>query len=572
MSAPAESWDRAAEPESESAPVHARPDTADAPALDATSDSITVAGWTMVSRVTGVAKIVAIGAVLGPTFLGNTFQFTNSLPNLIYYGLLAGSLFSSLLVPALVSHIDAHDRRASERVAGGFLGLTLLALAVATPVALAFGPAILRMASLGGESSVGAQQEHVGRLLILMFAPQLFLYAVVGTASASMNAHRRFALAAAAPALENIGLIAVLAATAVAYPTRTDIGTVPTGMLVLLGVGSTAAVALHASAQWWGAHRAGVTLRPRRGWRDPEVRVVVRRALPSLAQAGLVAVQVMTLLALADRVPGGVTAFQISLNFYFLAVAIGATPVALSLLPRLSRMHALRSDTEFRDTLVRGFSLGFFIAIPAAVAYLALARPLARAMSVGRMNTPDGVELIAGSLAALSVAVVAQTVFMIATYASYARLDTRSPLRAMVVQAVACIGLAGFALLVHGAAVLLVLGAAFSISILLAALHLTRRLRADLVAGTARLAPSASRIAVGAVAMVGPAVLTAALVRHVADSPLAAALSIIAAAAVGFAVFIAVQVALRTPEVAWLGGAFGQLRSRARGTLRTEHV
>ena len=36
--------------------------------------------------------------MLGPTFFGNTYQFMNSLPNLVYYGFLAGSLFPSLLM------------------------------------------------------------------------------------------------------------------------------------------------------------------------------------------------------------------------------------------------------------------------------------------------------------------------------------------------------------------------------------------------------------------------------------------------------------------------------------------
>src|SRR6266567_9541993 len=112
-------------------------------AVAAARDSMTVAAWTIVSRVTGVIRFAVIGAVLGPTFFGNTYQFTNSLPNLVYYGFLAGSLFSSLLVPALVGHVDKGDRRGSERVAGGFLGMTLLALVVATPLMVAFGPTVL---------------------------------------------------------------------------------------------------------------------------------------------------------------------------------------------------------------------------------------------------------------------------------------------------------------------------------------------------------------------------------------------------------------------------------------------
>ena len=66
---------------------------------------------------------------------------------------------------------------------------------------------------------MGAAQAHVGRLLILMFIPQIFCYGVVGTATAVMNSRQRFALAAGAPAIENLGTIAVLVATGVLYGT-----------------------------------------------------------------------------------------------------------------------------------------------------------------------------------------------------------------------------------------------------------------------------------------------------------------------------------------------------------------
>jgi putative peptidoglycan lipid II flippase len=527
----------------------------------AAGDSIAVASWTLVSRITGVVKIAAIGAVLGPTFFGNAYQFTNSLPNLIYFGLLAGSLFSSLLVPALVGHIDAGDRAASERVAGGFLGMTLVALVAAVPVAVLFGPTVLSLAASGAGSSATAQ-EQVGRWLILMFVPQLFLYGIVGAATAAMNAHRRFALAAAAPALENLGTIVVLAACAIVFGTGTSVDAVPTGELVLLGLGTTGAVALHAAAQWWGAKRVGVRLIPRAGWRDREVRVVVRRALPSMAQAGLVALQVMTLLVLANRVAGGVVAFQIALNFFFLAVALGATPVALSLLPRLSRMHAEGDAAGFRDTLVHGYALGLFVAIPAAIGYLGLALPVARAVSFGRMGTSAGVTLVAGALAALSIAVIAQTIFMIATYASYARKDTRSPLISMTLQALTCLGLASIALTVEGTAVLVVLGIAYSASIAVAALHLSLHLARELGPGHATLMSSLTKACAGAALMVIPAWLTAAAAYAWIKPPLGSRVGVLAAALVGMVIYFASQKALKTPELTWLSSGLDQLRQR----------
>ena len=540
---------------------------AEAPgAASAAGDSLTVAAGTMVSRITGLARFAVVGAVLGPTYAGNTYQFTNSVPNLIYYGFLAGTLFSSLLVPSLVRHVDVGDGRAVERVAGGFLGVTLAAMVAVTPLAITLAPLALNTAAVGGAQ---AAEVHVAHLLIMMVIPQMFLYGVVGTATAVMNSRGRFALAATAPTVENLGTIAVLLATAALYGTGQNITDLPTGEILLLGLGSTGAVALHAAIQWWGARRAGVALVPRLGWRDSEVLAVGRRAVPALGQAGLEAFQLLILLIAANRLPGGIVAFQIALSFYFLSNALGTAPVALSLLPRLSRMHAAGDTTGFRETLVRGLALGFFITIPAAVGYLVLAVPLARAVSFGQMDSAAGVAMVTQALAALSGAVIAQTAFMIGTYASYARKDTRSPLSSMMLQTAVCLALASLSLLVQGTAVLLMLGLAVSGSTALAACHLMAKIRRTLGGrgSIKELAPSLARFAVGAAIMAGPAWVTARAVSGWLGRPLGPRVGIIAAALVGVAVFVAVQALWRTPEVTWLSGGLSQMRRKASRTL-----
>ena len=533
-------------------------------AASAAGDSMIVAAWTIVSRFTGLIRFAVVGAVLGPTFFGNTYQFTNSLPNLVYYGFLAGSLFSGLLVPALVRHIDAGDKLASERVAGGFLGVTLVALLPGVPLAVVFGPLALKVAALGGPQAASAAEVHLARLRILMFVPQVFFYGVIGTSTAVMNSRKRFALAAGAPAVENLGTIAVLLAAAVFYGSSRGLANVPTGEILLLGLGSTAAVALHAATQWWGARRAGVVLVPRPGWRDPEVRAVVRRAVPALGQTGLYAIQTLALLTLSNRVPGGVVAFQIALNFYFLANTLATVAVSLSLLPRLSRMYLDGDEAAFHDTLVRGLALGFFVTIPAAVGYLVLDVPLARAISFGRMDSKAGFTMIAVALLPLSLAVTTQFAFRVLTNASYARKDTRSPLRSMVLQTVLCLSLSSLALLVHGPAVVLVLGIALSASLAVATWHLTaamwRRLGRQ---GSERLIPSLVRFVVGAAVMAGPAWLTANAVGDNLGRPFGPRTAVLAGAAAGIVVYLAVEALWRTPEVGWLVGGLAQMRGKA---------
>ena len=272
-----------------------------------------------------------------------------------------------------------------------------------------------------------------------MLLPQVVLYAVVACSLAVMNAHRRFALGAAAPAVENLGCIAVLVAAGLLFP-RTDSLDIPTGELLLLGLGTTAAVALHApcsgGVRGGGRHPApppglarrrgpgaGAPLatrarpgRPRRGAAPLRARRGQpgrrgRRGLPARAQ----------LLLPADR-PGRHTG--------------GAVPAAAALTAAPARRMAL-----FRDTAVRGLRFGLFVSAPAAVALAVLAPVLASAASFGRMLTDGGALLVAAGLVALAPGVVGETAFLVGTYSCYARGDTRSPLRAMGVKTGICLAI-----------------------------------------------------------------------------------------------------------------------------------
>ncbi len=533
----------------------------------AVSDSMSVAVWTIVSRVTGVLRGIAVAAVLGATYFANTYQFTNSLPNLIFYGLLAGSLFSSLLVPALVRHIDAGDRQSAARVAGGLLGVALLGTLAMVPLAALLTPLLLHLGSMGAASpSAAHSQAAVGAILVLLLLPQVPLYAVVGTSTAVMNAHRRFALAAAAPALENVGTIAVLGIVYFEFASAAQRGTVPMSLILLLGAGSTAAVLLHASVQWWGARRVGVTLRPRAGWRDPLVREVIKRAGPAGCQAALVALQMLALLVVADRIAGGVVAFQIAVNFYFLPIAVGATPVALSLVPRLSRMTGPGQAAEFRDTYHRGRSFAIFLIVPASVAYYVLAQPLAAAIAYGRFGNPGSVHLVAAALTGLAVGILGETLFMVATYACYARHDTTHPLRGMLIQTAVCA--VGIALSVHahGLALLTGLGLSLAAGALCAACYLQLHLRRELGRGGERIMPTVARAAIASALMAAGAWATARLVSHVLDAKGGRLAAMLAATLVGLVLYLAFQALMRAPEIAWIGAA---LRGRLNWTAAT---
>ena len=548
-----------AEPHSDLLPGVARTSPDHGEARGTARDSLLVAAGTALSRITGVVRVLIVGAVLGPTWFGNAYQVTNSLPNLIYYGFLAGSLVSSLLVPLLVRHLDiGHPDRAAA-ICGGFLGVVFAGATLLLPLAAWGLPLLLEVATVGGPEGT-ERQAALARVLVVMTVPQVYLYAVAGTGAAVLYSHRRFTLAAVAPAVENLAVIVVLILVAASYGvTRSDDGAVPLGELALLGLGSTGAVALHAALQWWGARRCGVRLRPRRGWRDPDVSQALRRAGHAVAQAGLLAAQMLALLLVASRVEGGAVALQIALNFYFLPVALIATPVGLALLPRLARLDQAGATVEFLETLLRGVMLALFVALPASAGYVAVAGPIAHVVGVGQMATSTGYDMIAAALTMLTLGLAGQTLFFICTQASYACGDTWTPLRSMALQAALCCGLCGAAVAgSDGPALVPLVGAAYAVASLVAGIHLLLRVVNRSALFLWRLVQSVTRALSGVVVMLLPVYAVTALSRDVAPGRAGWGLALIGGSLVGVLSFALAEALFHSPELSWLRHGVGR--------------
>lgn len=527
---------------------------------DQARNSTAVAAWTMVSRVTGFVRIAVIAAVLGPTYLGSLFLAINALPQLALQ-FLAGSLIGSLLIPTLTPGIDRGDAEATDEIAGGFLGAALLAFAAAAVVLIAAAPLILGVLTIGvADRGVASDQLRSGWLLMALTMPQLPLYATALVGGAVMNAHGRFRLAAAAPVAENIGVMTTLLAVALIYGTGSDIGSISDGELLLLGLGSTGAVVLHASVMVWGARRAGPSMVPRRGWRIPAVTVLLRRLRSSVGQTGLSALRFFSLLTAANTVPGGVVAFQLALNFLYLPVQVGAQPITLTMLPTLSRLHHAGDEQGFRDECTRGVALICFLTLPAAVAYLVLAGPLSDAMAFGAMSGTAGPALVAACLAGIALAVVGEAAFQLFTNASYARGDARSPFVATAAGTAITLACLPAALALDGSSALLAIGLAQSAGAGFSALYLRRRLDAGLPAPRQSASRSMLRTLAASAAMAVPAYAVAVAFTSVTDGPVGAAAGVLAAALIGIATFVALQRHWDSAELMFFSGGLRRLR------------
>lgn len=437
------------------------------------ADARTVAAWTLISRLTGFGRAAVVAAVLGPTFFANLFQTTSAIPAIVNE-LLVGALIASMLVPRLVPHVDAADRAAVRRIANGFLGTTLSAGAMIIALCSVIAPIVLDLLTVAvADAEIRDRQAKLGWPMLALLMPQVFFYAVAATGVAVQQAHGRFSLAAAAPAAENVGIMAVMAASALLYGTGPDIDEVTMPQIALLTLGSTAAVGAHAALQWWGAFRLGIAIIPRAGWLDSDVRRIFRLAVPSAGFATLNSITYFALLVVAGAIPGGTIAFQIGYSFFNLPAALCARPLAAAQLPRLARNVHENDLATFQSTYESSLALAGFITLPATFVFVGMHDVLASVVSFGEMGTYAGMALVAAAVGSLGAGIVGDAVFIISTSASYARRDAIRPLRAMAIRA--AIAFAGMVLAttaMHATAILWTLGLSVSAANLVGAAYL----------------------------------------------------------------------------------------------------
>ena len=384
------------------------------------ADSKVVACWTLLSRVTGFARVAVMAAVLGPTFFGNLFQTTYHIPAIIAE-ILSGSLITAILVPSLVRCLERDDRTAASRVAGSFLGVVFIAGTLVAVAIYVGAPVVLSLITAAvADSEIRMQQKEVGWLLLLLLIPQIFLYAMNATNIAVQHAHRQFAIASAGPVVENIAVVVVLLSSAVIFGAGMEIDEVTTYQVLWLGAGCTAAVALQAVVQFWGAYRTGTVVIPYLGPLDAESCRVIKLLLPSSGFAILNGAVILGLFVVAGRLPGGALAMQIGLNVFNLPVALCARPVAAAQLPRLSRSRSQEQYVDFNRIYRSSLGLVVFMTLPLSILLTGMGEYAAHLIAYGEMGNTEGTAMIAAAITGMGLGVLGDSIVIIGISSSYA--------------------------------------------------------------------------------------------------------------------------------------------------------
>ncbi|MCU1456011.1 MAG: putative rane protein putative virulence factor [Actinomycetia bacterium] len=424
---------------------------------------------TFASRGIGLVRVWMITAVLGTTYLGNSYQATSSVSNVLFELLAAGAL-SAVLVPTFVELLDAGRQREAERLAAGLLGLAAVALGLISVVALFATPWLAHLLTTGAPAgSVARRQEALSAFFLYFFIPQVVLYAFGTVATGVLYAQRRFVITALAPIANTVVLVVAFGVFHLVHPgTGLDLSLneklllAVTGTLGVVGFCGVPVVALLRS----GFRLRAVVHRP-----DEPLRRLLSLSTWAVLQHMGIGILLAASIVMGNHVEGGVVAYQFAFVAFMAPYAILAQPVHTTILPLLAQDAAVRRFSEFAARVRWAFESLALLTLPVSAMMIALAEPAMRV--IGGVRSTSGIDLLTAALATLALGLFPYSVFLLFARAFYALGDSRTPaIVALVTAAVGAAATVYGALAFRGTGVVAALGLGNTLAYVLGALVL----------------------------------------------------------------------------------------------------
>lgn len=390
-----------------------------------------VASFTLLSRLTGLARDLLTARLFGDTAVGSAFNAAFQIPN-VFRRLFGEGALSAAFLPEYTTL-----KRESPEAAHQLASLVLRLLTLVTGVIVLVIEAGLLVALL---LNLDHEERALSLRLMMLMLPMMPMVCTTAILGGMLQSHGRFGPSAAAPVILNLVMIA-----AALVPMLWREVSVTQGAY-LVGAGAVVASLLQIV---WSLHALRGKVRWTRATSDAKDagKRVLSRFVPVVVGLGTLQLNtwIDTLIAMWP-IWIGPTMFGFALTLddssnsilsytsrlYQFPLGVFGIAVATAVFPLLSR--TAKDAAAFEDVLKRGIRLSLFIGIPASVGLVLVREDLVRTM-FGKFSA-EGLERSALVVACYAPAVWAYSLNHVLTRAFYARGDTKTPMRIAVAMVV----------------------------------------------------------------------------------------------------------------------------------------
>ena len=325
----------------------------------------TISLFTLVSRITGLARDVVMASAFGAGASLDAFYVAFRIPNLLRR-LFGEGAFAQAFVPTLAHLRAAEGDEATHRMVDAVATILFYALLLTCVIGVVASPIVVWLMASGL-----ARFDQAVVMTRLMF-PYIGLISMVSLSAGVLNTWKRFAVPAATPALLNVAMIG---AAWWLSPYLERRGVPP---IYALAVGVMIGGVLQLAVQFPALSRAGCLPRigasakaVRAAWQHPGVRKVLRQMGPALLGVSVAQISVLINTQIASHQGvGAVSWLQYAAQLMEFPTALLGVAVGSVLIPQLAAAQGRNDAEQYAGLLDWGLRLTLALALPCTVGLL----------------------------------------------------------------------------------------------------------------------------------------------------------------------------------------------------------
>ena len=406
-----------------------------------------MATGTVVSRITGIARDIALAAALGFYLVSDAYSLGNSLPTIIYI-LVVGGALNAVFIPQLVRRMEKDDDGGSA-YADRLITLTGSALLALSILAVVAAPWIVNLYT---PADYPQSQYDLAVAFARLCLPQIFFYGAYTMLSQVLNARGTFGAPMFAPIANNVVAITTFVLFIIVAGTSAAAdGALTTGQVLLLGIGTTAGVVVQAAILVPVLGRAGYRWRPRFDWKGQGLGKAAKLAgwTVGLVLVNQITYIVITRLAAQANVDAaasgataaGITTYQKAHLVFMLPHSVITISIVTALLPALSRLAHEGKLKEVGEDVAGAMRLVAALVVPIAAMLFVLGSDVSVLLFGYGAATTDQAAVMGDVVSIFMIGLLPFTLFYVLLRGFYAMEDTRTPFVVTVIFSVIMLAL-----------------------------------------------------------------------------------------------------------------------------------
>lgn len=395
---------------SQTAPKQAQEQTLN---KNVTLATVIVLAMNLVAKVLGFVREMVVARVFGATMYTDAYLVAYQLPYTAQQ--VIGWAIVSVTVPLLTKHIVDGNRREADLAANYFFNGTAMLMLALSIFGVVAAPLLVQLTAPALNAATAGLAVKLTRIMF----PSVFFVCLGMVLTGILNAHRRFGVAAFAPAFSSVIIIVVVLLSE-----------------KLWGIWGLACGTL---LSFIGFFLIQIPSSMGTGWRyrfclarqNKEIRLALASLVPIVL--GMSVNQIYYILNrffASGLSEGSISALNYGAELAQFPAGVFVSAVAVAIYPLLTEYAIVGDLTRFRDALEKGLGVVMLFSVPASVGLIVLRVPIVRLLFEHGAFTAADTLAAASSLLFYAGGIVAYSLIMVLLRVFFAFSDVKTPVYA----------------------------------------------------------------------------------------------------------------------------------------------